>query len=71
MKGPKFEVYMDKAKKFRFRLVATNGETVATGEAYASKASAMNTVKKMGDMAAKAAVVDMTVIAKAAPKKKK
>ena len=35
-----FEVYEDKAGKFRFRLKASNGQVVATGEAYESKASA-------------------------------
>ena len=30
----KFEVYEDKAGKFRFRLKAGNGEIVAVGEAY-------------------------------------
>ena len=38
----KFEVYKDKAGKYRFRLKASNGEIVATGEAYESKASALN-----------------------------
>ncbi|WP_165164619.1 YegP family protein [Corynebacterium qintianiae] len=37
----KFEVYEDKAGKFRFRLKAGNGEVVATGEAYESKAAAI------------------------------
>ncbi len=36
----KFEVYPDKAGKFRFRLKASNGQVVATGEAYESKAAA-------------------------------
>ena len=30
----KFEVYKDRAGKFRFRLKASNGQVVATGEAY-------------------------------------
>jgi uncharacterized protein YegP (UPF0339 family) len=70
MKGPRFEVYHDKAKKFRFRLLAANGEPVAMSEAYESKASVMSTVKRIGAMAAKAAIVDMTVAPKAAPAKK-
>lgn len=37
----KFEVYEDKAGKFRFRLKAGNGEIVAAGEAYETKASAI------------------------------
>ena len=36
----KFEVYKDRAGKFRFRLKASNGQVVATGEAYESKAAA-------------------------------
>ena len=34
----KFEVYKDKAGEFRFRLKAGNGEVIATGEGYKSKA---------------------------------
>jgi len=30
----KFEVYKDRSGKFRFRLKASNGQVVATGEAY-------------------------------------
>jgi uncharacterized protein len=36
----KFEVYKDKAGKYRFRLKASNGQVVATGEAYETKAAA-------------------------------
>jgi uncharacterized protein YegP (UPF0339 family) len=36
----KFEVYEDKAGKFRFRLKASNGQVVATGEAYETRAAA-------------------------------
>jgi uncharacterized protein YegP (UPF0339 family) len=36
----KFEVYQDRAGKFRFRLKASNGQVVATGEAYKTKAAA-------------------------------
>ncbi|RNL63670.1 DUF1508 domain-containing protein [Nocardioides marmoriginsengisoli] len=36
----KFEVYEDKAGKYRFRLKAGNGEVVASGEAYETKAGA-------------------------------
>ena len=40
----KFEVYQDKAEKWRFRLKAGNGEIIAVGEAYESKSGAMNGV---------------------------
>ena len=36
----KFEVYEDKAGKFRFRLKAGTGEIVAVGEAYETLAAA-------------------------------
>ncbi len=36
----KFEVYEDRAGKYRFRLKAGNGEVVATGEAYETKVAA-------------------------------
>jgi len=35
-----FEVYKDKAGKFRFRLKASNGQIVASGEAYESMSNA-------------------------------
>lgn len=38
-KKPKFEIYYDKKKEFRFRLVASNGENVLASEGYKSKAS--------------------------------
>jgi uncharacterized protein YegP (UPF0339 family) len=38
----KFEIYKDKSGKFRFRLKAGNGEIIAVGEAYESKAAAMD-----------------------------
>ncbi|MCD2193599.1 YegP family protein [Actinomycetospora endophytica] len=36
----KFEVYEDRSGKHRFRLKAGNGEIVASGEAYETKAAA-------------------------------
>ena len=38
--NPKFEIYMDKAEKFRFRLRAKNGELICVSEdGYTSKAN--------------------------------
>ncbi|MET7998219.1 DUF1508 domain-containing protein [Amycolatopsis sp. NPDC005232] len=54
----KFEVYEDKAGKFRFRLKAGNGEIVATGEAYESKKAAKAGCEAVQRAAAGAAVVD-------------
>lgn len=43
----KFEVYTDKAGKYRFRLKAANGEIIATGEAYSSKAACLNGIESV------------------------
>ena len=40
--NPKFEVYVDKAGEFRFRLKARNGEIIAVSEGYKAKASCLN-----------------------------
>ena len=38
----KFEIYKDKRREFRFRLKAKNGQTILTGEVYASKSGCEN-----------------------------
>jgi uncharacterized protein YegP (UPF0339 family) len=44
----KFEVYADKSGKHRWRLKATNGQTVASsGEAFASKSGARAAAKRV------------------------
>jgi len=40
----KFEVYKDKAGKYRYRLKAGNGQVVLTGEAYNSKNACLDCV---------------------------
>lgn len=39
---PKYEVYLDKAGEYRFRLKARNGEIIVTGEGYKAKAGCLN-----------------------------
>jgi len=56
----KFEVYTDKAGKYRFRLKAGNGEIIAAGEAYDTKAAALNGVESVKRNAADATVDDQT-----------
>lgn len=56
----KFEVYEDKAGKFRFRLKASNGQIIAVGEPYESKASAINGIESIKKNAREAEVVDQT-----------
>lgn len=47
MAKSKFEIYKDKSGQFRWRLIASNGEAVATGESHSEKRAAMNAVKKL------------------------
>ncbi len=42
LKHPKFEVYLDKAGEFRFRLKASNGQIIAVGEGYKTRKSCLN-----------------------------
>ena len=46
-KNPKFEVYLDKAGEYRFRLTATNGQIIAVSEGYKAKASCMNGIESV------------------------
>ena len=56
----KFVVKKGSTGKFRFSLVSTNGQIVATSEAYNSKASAMNGIRSVRSLAADADVEDQT-----------
>ena len=47
LKHPKFEVYVDKAGEFRFRLKAKNGQIIATGEGYKRKDSCLNGIESV------------------------
>ncbi len=51
-KHPKFEVYTDKAGEYRFRLKATNGQIIATGEGYSAKAGCLNGIESVKKNAA-------------------
>ena len=42
-----FEVYKDNAGETRFRLKASNGETILSSEGYSAKASAMNGIESV------------------------
>ncbi|MHB8963287.1 MAG: YegP family protein [Saccharofermentanales bacterium] len=57
-KHPKFEVYADKSGEIRFRLTAKNGQTIATGEGYKTKAGCMNGIESIKKNAADATVVE-------------
>ena len=59
---PKFEIYLDKAGMFRYRLIAPNGESLAISEdGYKSKSSCMNGIKSVGVNAMNSQVEDMTL----------
>ena len=58
VKHPKFEMYVDKAGEFRFRLKATNGQIIATSEGYTSKAGCQNGIESVKKNAVDAEVVE-------------
>jgi uncharacterized protein YegP (UPF0339 family) len=68
----KFVVKKGPTGKFRFSLLSTTGQIVASSEAYENKAGAMRGIASVQKLAAGASVVDTTVAAaapaKAAPK---
>ena len=55
--NPKFEMYVDKAGEYRFRLKARNGEIIAVSEGYTAKASCLNGIESVRKNAAEAEVV--------------
>jgi len=65
----KFEVFKDKKGEFRFRLKAANGETIATGESYPTKAAAQKSIASIKKNAPIAEIEDTTVEVKTVEKK--
>lgn len=56
----KFELYKDRADKYRFRLKAGNGEIIAVSEAYNSKGSALGGIDSIRRNAPGAPLSDLT-----------
>ena len=56
----KFEVFKDASEQFRFRLVAPNGEIIASSEAYTTKDSCMNGIESVKTNASVAEIEDQT-----------
>jgi hypothetical protein len=56
----KFQVYMDKSGEFRFKLVASNGQTIAVSEGYNTKASALEGIRSVVTTTATATTEDLT-----------
>ena len=48
---PKYELFLDKEEKFRFRLRASNGEIICVSQAYTVKASAQTGIASIAENA--------------------
>ena len=57
-KNPKFEIYEYKNGDYRFRLNAKNGQVIATGQRYKSKAGCQNGIESIKKNAAEAVIVE-------------
>ena len=56
---PKFELYFDKAGLYRYRLIASNGESIAIcEEGYKSKSGCLNGMKSVSVNAVDAEIID-------------
>ncbi|MFD1331165.1 YegP family protein [Methylopila musalis] len=56
----KFQIYKDKAGEYRFRFVASNGQTLFASEGYKSKASALSAIESIKKNTPGAATDDTT-----------
>ncbi len=56
----KFEVYKDKAGKFRFRFKAPNGENMFSSQGYKQKRSALSAIASIKKNSPEAKVEDVT-----------
>ena len=63
----KFVIKKGPTGKFRFSLVSTNGQIVASSQAYDNKSAALRGVASVQKLAAAARIVDTTVAAPAKP----
>ena len=60
----RFVVKKTSNDQFRFNIVASNGQVVATSETYTRKAAAMDTIRSLQKSAGNASVDDQTVAAR-------
>lgn len=71
MAKTKFEIYKDNKGNYRWRLLAQNGEPVASsGEGFSEKRTAMNAVKKLKDWANTENILDLEKMKEEAAKAK-
>jgi uncharacterized protein YegP (UPF0339 family) len=54
----KFELYKDKKGEYRWKLIATNGQTIAVSEGYTTKESAKNGIESVKKNAPTATVTE-------------
>jgi uncharacterized protein YegP (UPF0339 family) len=54
----KFELYKDKKGEYRWKLVASNGQTIAVGEGYTTNESAKNGIESVKKNAPTAAIIE-------------
>ena len=66
MNYPKYQVFLDKASEYRFRLTASNGQIIGASEGYETKDSCLNGIKAM-QASCDAEIEDLTVSQEAAP----
>ena len=57
----KFIITKDRRGEFRFKLVATNGQTIAVSEGYTTKAACLNGVESVRKNAGDAVLQDETL----------
>jgi uncharacterized protein YegP (UPF0339 family) len=60
----KFEVYLDHAGEWRFRLKAANGQVIAVGEGYRSKAACLKGIESIKRNASDAGIIEVMESAK-------
>jgi uncharacterized protein YegP (UPF0339 family) len=58
--NPKYELFVDADLKFRFNLIASNGQVIASSEAYNSKQGCMKGIEAVKNSCG-AAIEDLTV----------
>ena len=56
--NPKFELFQDKARHFRFRLLARNGKIIAVSESYMTHYACLRGIESVRSSAPDAAIVD-------------
>ena len=55
---PKFELFTDKAGKYRFRLKASNGQIIATSDGYTGKTGCLKGIDSVKKNAEKAVITE-------------